>query len=78
MNKYIKPTISLVSNGGIATASASSCSSSTADAQLVESILNGMGYTDVSAAFGTHEQCEIPVDIEGYCKFSSAIQVFFS
>ena len=78
MSKYIKPTISLVGNTGIATASASSCSASTADAKLVEQILKDMGFSDVSQAFGTLENCAIPIDIEGYCKFSSSIQVFFS
>ncbi len=77
MSKYIKPTISLVGNTGIATASASSCSASTADAKLVEQILKDMGIT-ASQAFGTSENCQVPVPIEGYCKFSSSIQVFFS
>lgn len=78
MSKYIKPTISLVS-AGTALASTSSCSSSKADAELVASILTAMGFTgDFNQAFSTDESCVFPIDMEGYCKFSSAIQVFFS
>jgi hypothetical protein len=79
MSKYIKPTISLVGNAGIATVSAS-CSTSTTDAQMIKQILQMMGYSeaDYSQAFGANEPCVIKVEIEGYCKFSSAIQVFNS
>lgn len=79
MSNYIKPVISLVGDAGIATVSAS-CSTSTTDAQKIKQILQIMGYSgsDYSKAFGLNESCEIKVDIEGYCKFSSAIQVFNS
>lgn len=77
MSKYIKPTISLL-NTGVSPASASSCTSSTTDAKLVEQILKDMGFSDVSQAFASSEPCTFSVDIEGYCKFSSSIQVFFS
>ncbi len=79
MSKYIKPTISLVGDAGIATVSAS-CSTSTTDAQLIKQILQMMGYTsaDYPQTFGANEPCAIQLEIEGYCKFSSAIQVFNS
>lgn len=79
MSKYIKPTISLVGDAGIATVSAS-CSTSTTDAQMIKQILQAMGYSgsDYSNTFGANEPCIIKLEIEGYCKFSSAIQVFNS
>ena len=77
MSNYVKPTISLMGSEPMV-ASASSCSASTADAEYVKKILLAMGYSDVTTAFSTNEFCENPVDIAGYCKFSSAIQVFFS
>lgn len=76
MSKYSKPTISLISLNGTS-AMASSCSSSTADAEMVKDILISMGY-DPSKAFSSFEACEEPFDFEDYCKFSSGIQVFFS
>lgn len=76
MSNYIKPTISLMGSEPMV-ASASSCTASTADAKLIEQILKDMGITS-EQAFGTSESCEVTIPIEGYCKFSSAIQVFFS
>lgn len=75
MNKYIKPTITLL-NAGTTTAAASNCSTSTTDANRVLEMLEEMGY-DKSKAFATGE-CESPVVWEDYCKFSSGIQIFFS
>lgn len=79
MSNYIKPTISLVGDAGIATVSAS-CSTSTTDAQMIKKILQMMGYpvSSYEQAFGANEPCAIKLEIEGYCKFSSAIQVFNS
>lgn len=77
MSNYIKPTISLMGSEPMV-ASASSCSASTADAEYVKKILLAMGYQDLSNAFSSQEPCTTKVDIAGYCKFSSAIQVFFS
>ncbi|MBQ9850838.1 MAG: hypothetical protein IJO36_09080 [Clostridia bacterium] len=76
MNKYIKPTISLVASG-TTTASASSCSTSTSDAKQIKDILISMGY-DINQAFGFMEPCEQQVAFEDYCKFTSSIQIFFS
>ncbi len=76
MNKYTKPTISLLTLNA-ATAAASSCSTSTADANEIRLILESMGY-DMSKAFGIYETCEEEVFFEDYCKFSSSIQVFNS
>lgn len=76
MNKYIKPTISLVASG-TTTASASSCSTSTTDAEEIKNILISMGY-DINQAFGFMEDCEEQVMFEDYCKFTSSIQIFFS
>lgn len=76
MSKYIKPTISLLSIG-TSTAAASTCTTSTAEANEVLEILNAMG-VDHSQAFGMGESCWEPVVFENYCKFTSGIQVFFS
>lgn len=76
MSKYIKPTISLVASG-TATAAASTCSTSTTDANEIKDILISMGY-DINNAFSAGEDCIEPVMFEDYCKFSSAIQIFFS
>lgn len=76
MSKYTKPTISLISLNSTS-AVASSCTSSTADAELVKEILVSMGY-DPSKAFSSYEPCSEPFDFEDYCKFTSGVQVFFS
>lgn len=76
MNKYIKPTITLL-NAGTTTAAASSCSTSTTEAKEIEAMLKDMGYTSENA-FSATEPCSEPVVIEDYCKFTSSIQVFFS
>lgn len=76
MSKYTKPTISLISLNATS-AVASSCSSSTTDAEMIKDILISMGL-DPSKAFSSYEPCSEPFDFEGYCKFSSSIQVFFS
>ncbi len=76
MNKYTKPTIALVASG-TASGAASTCSSSTVDAKEIKNILLSMGY-DLDKAFNALENCAEPVMFEEYCKFSSAIQVFFS
>lgn len=76
MSKYIKPTISLLSLNASA-AAASTCSTSTTDAKELMAMLQDMGY-DESNAFGIGEVCQNVVPIEGYCKFTSSIQVFFS
>ncbi len=76
MNKYIKPTISLVASG-TSSAAASSCSTSTTDAEEIKKILISMGY-DINEAFSAMESCVQPVMFEDYCKFTSSIQIFFS
>ena len=76
MSKYTKPKVSFISLNANA-AAASSCSSSTADAEMVKEILISMGY-NLDYAFGMYEGCIEPVTFEDYCKFSSSIQVFFS
>ncbi len=76
MNKYIKPTISLLSLNTTSGA-ASSCSTSKADATELMDLLKAMGYSDTNA-FGMVEGCKEPVLIDDYCKFTSSIQVFFS
>lgn len=76
MSKYIKPTISLLSIG-TSSASASTCTTSTVEANEIIEILNAMGI-DQSQAFGLGESCWQTVDFADYCKFTSGIQVFFS
>ncbi len=76
MNKYIKPTITLL-NSGTASAAASTCSTSTTDATGVLEILEEMGYNHENA-FAPTESCPDPIDWENYCKFTSGIQIFFS
>ena len=76
MSKYTKPTISLISLNSTS-AVASSCTSSSADAELVKEILISMGY-NYENAFSSYEPCSEPFDFEDYCKFSSGVQVFFS
>ena len=76
MSKYTKPTISLISLNAT-TAAASSCSTSTTDANEIKDILISMGY-DMNNAFGAYENCTEVVAFEDYCKFSSSIQIFFS
>lgn len=76
MSKYIKPTISLLPLNANA-AAASSCSTSTTDANEIMDILKEMGY-DIPNAFGMGEGCQEEVIFEDYCKFTSSIQIFFS
>ena len=76
MSKYTKPTISFISLNATAVA-ASNCSASTTDAKEIEEILKMMG-ADPSTAFASTEACGFPFDYEGYCKFTSSIQVFYS
>lgn len=76
MSNYIKPTISLVASGTSGGA-ASSCSTSSADAKEIKNILISMGY-DLNTAFNALENCQDPVMLEEYCKFSSSITVFGS
>lgn len=75
MNKYIKPTITLL-NAGTTTAAASTCSTSTTDANAVLDILEEMGYNKDQAF--EPGACNEPVVWEDYCKFSSGIQIFNS
>lgn len=78
MNNYIKPSIKLVTNAS-ALSSASSCTTSSSDMELIQSLIGG---ADASKTFGMGETCEITVPIEMYCKFTSveagALQVFWS
>ena len=76
MSNYTKPTISLISLN-VTSAAASNCSTSTADAEELKSIIDTMGF-DINNVFASHEQCTEPIDFADYCKFSSGIQVFFS
>lgn len=76
MSNYTKPTIVLL-NAGTSTAAASSCSTDTNDAKEIMDILKEMGYSQENA-FGIVEACVEIVPIEDYCKFSSAITIFFS
>lgn len=77
MNDYIKPTIKLAAASG-SRASASSCGTS-ADMELIQSIVGG---ADADKIFNSNEGCEIPVELEMFCKFTSAetgaTQIFWS
>ena len=80
MNKYTKPTLSLLAvatNGG----STSSCATGTDEAKELMAFLKDMGLQDSS--FNSSEGCDTPADMfdpsfSSYCKFSGAIQVFYS
>lgn len=78
MNNYIKPSIKLIANAS-PRSSASSCTTSSADMELIQSVIGGV---DASKTFGMGETCEISVPLEMYCKFTSvetgAMQVFWS
>lgn len=76
MNKYVKPTISLLS-AGANTRATSSCTTSKEDAKEFLGILESMG-VNPDTAFGTIEGCREPILFEDYCKFTSTIQIFFS
>ena len=75
MNKYTKPTISLLPLTS-STISASSCVVKGNDLDDLKEMLKLMGVTDISKAFGISEGCIFTVD--AYCKFTSSIQVFNS
>ena len=76
MNKYVKPTISLLS-AGANTRATSSCTTSKEDAREFLAMLESMNI-DLDTAFGTIEGCQKPIMFEDYCKFTSGIQIFFS
>ena len=78
MNKYMKPTLQIVSSG-TAGGATSSCSTGTQDAKEIIDILYSMGYNP-DIAFGmTEASCvDQPVMFDDYCKFSSGITVFYS
>ncbi len=76
MNKYVKPTISLLSS----TANSkfpTSCNTSKEDADMVLDVLASMGINPDNV-FGLTEGCQEPFMFEDYCKFTSSIQVFLS
>lgn len=78
MKNYIKPTINLVA--AVAdTGTSSSCSTTAEDMDLIQSIVGG---ADASKIFGSGEPCEISVDLDMYCKFTStelgAAKIFIS
>lgn len=76
MNKYVKPTISLLSSGAN-TRATSSCTTSKEDARDFLAMLESMNINP-DAAFGMIEGCQEPIMFEEYCKFTSSIQIFFS
>ncbi len=81
MNKYTKPTLSLLAVA-TNTGSTSSCSTGTAEAKELLDMLEIMGVPD-SETFNSSEGCSAGVDyfddkFVSYCKFSGAIQVFCS
>ena len=78
MKTYIKPSISLVVVASD-TGTSSSCTTTAEDIELIQSIVGG---ADASKIFGSDEPCEISVDLDMYCKFTStdlgAAKIFVS
>ena len=74
MNKYTKPTISLLPLN-TSTISASSCVVKGNALDELKAMLEIMN-VPANQAFGLGEGCEFTV--EAYCKFTSSIQVFNS
>lgn len=79
MNKYIKPTIKLASTAS-ARSTASSCSAAE-DMDLIQEIIAGTG-ADPNTVFNSNEGCQTPIELDMYCKFTSAetgaTQIFWS
>ena len=80
MNQYTKPTLSLLTVA-TNTGSASSCKTGTVETKELIAFLEDMGLAEGS--FSATESCDLPVGefdpaFSGYCKFSGAIQVFYS
>ena len=81
MNLYTKPTLSLLAVAAN-TGSTSSCSTGTTEAKEILEMFENMGVPK-DAVFNSSEGCSFPVDgvdsgFSNYCKFSGAIQVFYS
>ena len=81
MNKYTKPTLSLLAVA-TNTGSTSSCATGTVEGKEVLEMLEMMGVPQ-NQAFNSSENCTFPVDgvdsgFVNYCKFSGAVQVFYS
>ncbi len=76
MNQYTKPTLSLLSLSANSGAT-STCATSTTEAKDVMDFLIIMG-ADEENAFAPAESCSFPIEYENYCKFTGAVQVFFS
>ncbi len=78
MKNYIKPTIGLVALSANARASGS-CTTTSEDMDLIQGIVGGV---DADKIFASGEPCEIQVDLDMYCKFTStelgAAKIFFS
>lgn len=78
MNNYIKPTIRLAANAS-SRSSISSCDTTATDMELIQSIIGG---ADADQVFNSNEDCRIAVELDMYCKFTSAetgaIQIFWS
>ena len=74
MNKYIKPTISLLSTEGLSNLP-TSCATSGNAAKDVLDLIKDMGVSP-EMVFGVAESCMVSFD--DYCKFTYAIQVFLS
>ncbi len=78
MNDYIKPTIKLAS--AASPRGISSCSTTGEDMELIQSIVGGG--VDADKIFNSNEGCLIPVELEMFCKFTSAetgaTQIFWS
>lgn len=78
MKTYIKPSISLVAAVSD-TGTSSSCTTTAEDIELIQSIIGG---ADASKIFGSGEPCDIPIDLDMYCKFTStdlgAAKIFVS
>ena len=80
MNQYTKPTLSLLTVA-TNTGSASSCKTGTVEAKELIAFLKDMGLEEDS--FSAIESCTIQVGdfdsaFSSYCKFSGAVQVFYS
>lgn len=78
MKDYIKPIIKLVTTISD-TGTSTSCATTADDMALIQGIVGG---ADSNKIFGSGEPCEIAVDLDMYCKFTStelgAAKIFLS
>ena len=76
MNQYTKPTLSLYKLN-TNTGATSTCATSTTQAKDVVGFLEFMGVSQENAFTG-EDHCLTEIEYENYCKFTGAVQVFFS